>query len=122
MKEPFQVFKALADETRLRILSLLSHGEMCVSDLDAILQVGQSKVSRHLDYLRKTALVTSRRAGTMIFYRLDLEHQTMEKRVLELWKEWGQRTETGRRDWESFQSLVKRQPSLVSPSLSPEEN
>lgn len=109
MKEPFQVFKALADETRLRILSLLSHGEMCVSDLDAILRVGQSKVSRHLDYLRKTSLVTSRRAGTLVFYRLDLDHGTMERRVLELWKEWGEATETGRTDWEKFQALVKRQ-------------
>ena len=111
MKEPFQVFKALADETRLRILSLLSHGEMCVSDLDAILRVGQSKVSRHLDYLKKTALVANRRTGTLVFYRLDLDHQTMEKRVLELWKEWGESTETGRRDWDNFQLLVKRLPS-----------
>ena len=110
MKEPFQVFKAMADETRLRILSLLSHGEMCVSDLDAILGAGQSKVSRHLDYLRKSALVTSRRTGTMVFYRLDLEQQTMEKRVLELWKEWGQSTHTGQQDWENFQALVKRLP------------
>lgn len=110
MKEPFQVFKALADETRLRILSLLSHGEMCVSDLDAILAVGQSKVSRHLDYLRKTALVTSRRRGTLVFYRLDLDHGTMERRVLELWKEWGESTHTGQRDWETYQTLDRRLP------------
>ena len=114
MKEPFQVFKALADETRLRILSLLSHGEMCVSDLDVILNVGQSKVSRHLDYLKKTLLVTSRRTGTLVFYRLDLDQQTMEKRVLELWKEWGESTATGQRDWESFQTLVKRLPAKES--------
>ena len=110
MKEPFQVFKALADETRLRILSLLSHGEMCVSDLDAILGVGQSKVSRHLDYLKKTSLVASRRSGTLVFYRMDLDHQTPEKKVLELWKEWGKDTETGKRDWESYLNLVRRQP------------
>lgn len=119
MKEPFQVFKALADETRLRILSLLSHGEMCVSDLDAILRVGQSKVSRHLDYLKKTALVESRRTGTLMFYRLDLDHQTMAKRVLELWKEWGEATDTGRKDWENYQSLVRRQPTARN---SQEEN
>jgi ArsR family transcriptional regulator len=110
MKEPFEVFKALADETRLRILSLLSHGEMCVSDLDAVLQAGQSKVSRHLDYLKKTALVKGRRVGTMIFYRLDLEHDSMPHRILEVWKEWGQNTVTGQRDWESFQALELRRP------------
>lgn len=110
MKQPFEVFKALADETRLRILSLLSHGEMCVSDLDAILDAGQSKVSRHLDYLRKTSLVTSRRTGTMVFYRLDLDHPTMVAKLLELWKEWGQGTDTGQSDWEKYQSLERRQP------------
>jgi len=110
MKQPFEVFKALADETRLRVLSLLSHGEMCVSDLDAVLRVGQSKVSRHLDYLKKTALVTSRRVGTMMFYRLDLEHDSMPHRVLEVWKDWGQATVTGQRDWENFQALERRQP------------
>jgi len=108
MKEPYEVFKALADETRLRILSLLSHGEMCVRDLDAVLNAGQSKVSRHLDYLKKTALVTGRRAGTRIFYRLDLEHDSMPHRILEVWKEWGQSTVTGRRDWESFRALEPR--------------
>src|ERR1041384_6212854 len=108
MKEPFEVFKALADETRLRILSLLSHGEMCVSDLDAVLGAGQSKVSRHLDYLKKTALVTSRRVGTMMFYRLDLEYDSMSHRVLEIWKDWGQRTLTGRQDWKNFQALDRR--------------
>ena len=110
MKEPFQVFKAMADQTRLRILSLLSHGEMCVTDLDAVLRAGQSKVSRHLDYLRKTGLVVSRRSGTLVFYRLDLDHQNMEKRLLELWKEWGESTRTGLEDWTNFQALAKRLP------------
>ncbi len=110
MRQPFQVFKAFADETRLRILSLLSHGEMCVSDLDQILKVGQSKVSRHLDYLKKNALVSSRRSGTLVYYRLDLEDLTMEHRILEIWKLWGQNTLTGQEDWETYKSMVKRSP------------
>ncbi len=108
MLQPYQVFKAFADETRLRILSLLAHGEMCVSDLDEILQVGQSKVSRHLDYLRKNALVSSRRAGTLIFYRLDLEDSTPEHQILMIWTAWGQETSTGKKDWELYQALHKR--------------
>lgn len=83
---------------------------MCVTDLDAILRVGQSKVSRHLDYLKKSGLVTSRRVGTLAFYRLDLDHGTMERRVLELWKEWSADTVTGAQDWETFQRLGKRTP------------
>ena len=44
------MFKAFADENRLRILHLLSHGEQCVCDLMDVLKMGQSKVSRHLSY------------------------------------------------------------------------
>lgn len=115
MHMPYEIFKAFADETRLRILSLLSHGEMCVSDLDAILGAGQSKVSRHLDYLKKYSLVTSRRSKNMVFYRLDLEDQTWEHKILEIWKEWGQSTATGQADWNLFLTTVKRQPSEGAP-------
>jgi len=110
MKEPYQVFKAFADETRLRILSLLSHGEMCVSDIDAVLGVGQSRVSRHLDYLKKTALVDSQRRGQLIVYRLDVEHHSEAQGILEIWKQWGQTTQTGQADWQKYRQLVQRIP------------
>ena len=48
-----QMFKAFADETRLRIMNLLVDRELCVCDLVDALKVGQSKVSRHLAYLRR---------------------------------------------------------------------
>jgi len=47
-----ELFKALADETRLRILNLLVRGELCVCDIMTVLDIGQSKVSRHLACLR----------------------------------------------------------------------
>ena len=66
------MFKALADETRLRILSLLlSEGELCVCDLIAALQLPQSTVSRHLAYLRKTGWVNDRRCGVWMYYSID---------------------------------------------------
>ncbi len=108
MRHPYQLFKAFADETRLRILSLLSHSEMCVSDIDMILKVGQSKVSRHLDYLKKTELVTNRRSGAMVFYRLDLEEQTIQHQILQLWIVWGKQTQTGIQDWDLHQSMHTR--------------
>jgi len=70
-EEPAQLFKALSDETRLRILALLlAHGELCVCDLIATLQLPQSTVSRHLAYLRKTGLVRDRREGLWMYYSL----------------------------------------------------
>ena len=64
------LFKALADATRLRIVGLLLTGEVCVCHIHESLRVPQSKVSRHLAYLRKAGLVQTRREGLWIYYRL----------------------------------------------------
>lgn len=65
-----RVLKALADATRLRLLGLLIAGEVCVCDLHDSLRLPQSKVSRHLAYLRKAGLVDTRREGLWVYYRL----------------------------------------------------
>jgi ArsR family transcriptional regulator len=64
------LFNALADETRLRILNLLNEGELCVCDLMKVLKEPQSKISRHLAYLRQAGLVQGRREGLWMHYRL----------------------------------------------------
>lgn len=64
------LFKALADETRLRILGLLLAGEVCVCDIHESLKIPQPKASRHLAYLRRAGLVSARRDGLWIHYRL----------------------------------------------------
>ena len=71
MKQPARIFKALADETRLRILALLlMEEELCVCDIIAALRLPQSTVSRHLAYLRKTGLVNDRRCGLWMYYSI----------------------------------------------------
>ncbi|WP_305041016.1 ArsR/SmtB family transcription factor [Geoalkalibacter sp.] len=70
MKQTARLFKALSDETRLRILALLTRGELCVCDLMSILGLPQSTVSRHLAYLRNAGLVTDRRQGVWMYYEL----------------------------------------------------
>ncbi len=64
------VCKALADATRLRILSLLVEGEVCVCEIHDTLRLPQPTVSRHLAYLRRSGLVESRREGTWVHYRM----------------------------------------------------
>lgn len=64
------LFKALADGTRLRILRLLMAGEVCVCDIHDTLKIPQAKASRHLAYLRRAGLVTTRREGLWVHYRL----------------------------------------------------
>lgn len=65
-----RLFKALGDETRLRIVALLSHGELCVCHVEEALKISQPNVSRHLSILRAAGVVKSRREGTWVHYRL----------------------------------------------------
>ncbi len=84
MKELEQYFKALADVNRLRILNLLLHGELCVCDIQYVLETSQPNVSRHLAYLKNSGLVLDRRDGYRIFYRLAEPGLSPKKRLFEL--------------------------------------
>lgn len=70
MNKPDQLFKALSDETRLRILNLLAMRPHCVCEFQHILRVPQPTVSRHLACLRRSGLVKETRHGKMIMYSL----------------------------------------------------
>ncbi|MSO34959.1 MAG: transcriptional regulator [Acidobacteria bacterium] len=67
-------FSVLGDPTRVRILDALSHGELCVCDLAAVLKLSQSAVSHQLRLLRGMRLVRPRRDGRVVFYTLDDQH------------------------------------------------
>jgi ArsR family transcriptional regulator len=71
MNDLLNVFKALSDETRLRILKLLEKGELCVCDIVAALDLIQPKVSFHLSALKEAGLVKDRKEGKWIHYRFD---------------------------------------------------
>jgi ArsR family transcriptional regulator len=74
-------FQALADPTRLRIINLLGDEEVCVCDLATALGTHNPGVSRHLAYLRKAGLVSARRSGTWMHYRLT-EPANLHARVI----------------------------------------
>ncbi len=71
MKDLVTIFRALSDETRLRILKLLEHGELCVCDIVAAFDMIQPKVSFHLATLKAAGLVRDRREGKWMHYRID---------------------------------------------------
>lgn len=64
------MLKALAHPTRLQILDLLKGGEKCVCKIVPELKMEQSNVSRHLNILKKEGLVSSRKEGLKVFYRV----------------------------------------------------
>jgi len=81
MKDLVAIFKALSDETRLRIIKLLEKGELCVCDITAALDLVQPKVSFHLSTLKEAGLIKDRKQGRWIHYRLD-ESEMMRRMLL----------------------------------------
>lgn len=65
-----RLFKALGDETRLRIVALLSHGELCVCHFESALGLTQSNTSRQLGVHKNAGIVEARREGSWVYYRL----------------------------------------------------
>jgi len=66
-----QVMKALADETRMRILYLLRHGDLCVCELELILDINQSNASRHLNKLTNAKILDYYKAGKYVYYKIN---------------------------------------------------
>ncbi len=63
-----ETLKALADPNRLRIMNLLGNRTLCVCDLEEVLKLNQSNLSRHLSKLKQTGLVSSQKKGLFIYY------------------------------------------------------
>ena len=75
------LFKALADRTRLRLLNLMGDGEVCVCFFVEVLGTNQPKISRHLAYLRRAGVVSARREGKWMHYRVTLPEDPHAARV-----------------------------------------
>jgi ArsR family transcriptional regulator, arsenate/arsenite/antimonite-responsive transcriptional repressor len=76
------LFRALGDETRLRLVALLAHGELCVCHLQGALELSQPLISRHLAVLRAAGVVADRRDGSWVHYRLVEQEDSERARVL----------------------------------------
>ena len=100
MQNEIQLFKALSDGTRLRmVLLLLNNGELCVCDLMEAMQIPQSTASRHLALLRNAGFVEGERRGTWMYYRV-VEDQTLGSAILDALKKHCSRLETAAQDQE----------------------
>lgn len=69
-----ELFKALDDPTRLKIVNAIMLSEMCVCDIAALLNMNQPAISHHLKVLRQAQLIKYRREGKIVYYALDDEH------------------------------------------------
>lgn len=82
MRNEAQIFKALADETRLKMIALLlKRGELCVCDFEGGMGISQSKSSRHLRYLQQAGLLEDRREAVWVYYRVNPKPTVLQKAV-----------------------------------------
>lgn len=83
VEQALALFRALADETRLKVIDRLREGEQCVCDLTDVLGASQSRMSFHLKVLKDAGLVTDRKDGRWVYYALNLETLALVGRALE---------------------------------------
>jgi ArsR family transcriptional regulator len=77
-----QIFKALSEEARVRIINLLANNkEMCISDLELVLGFTQTKTSRHLTFLKNAGIVNSKRVDKWIFYYIKEEASEILRQI-----------------------------------------
>ncbi len=81
-----EIFKALGDENRLRILNILMHHELCVCELEVVLDLSQSNVSRHLAKLRQTGIITASKDAQWIHYKVNDKFLKEHKNLAEYLK------------------------------------
>jgi DNA-binding transcriptional ArsR family regulator len=110
MQKLIDTLKSLSDETRLRIINLLYEKELCVCDLMETLQVTQTKVSRHLAYLKNAGLVSDRKQAQWVYYSIvhDAEKRFLDSLVYDNLRE----IEQFQKDLQGLQEWLKRKDIL----------
>ncbi len=88
MKEFVRLMKALSDQNRVKIVTMLGERELCVCELTALLGVAQPTVSKHLRILEDAGLVSFRKEGNWIIYRLNAECRDQARTILGLAGQW----------------------------------
>lgn len=92
-----EIFKALAEDSRIRILSMLLEGEMCVCEIEACLKMTQSNASRHLTTLRKSGILESYKKAQWTYYKINNKFIEENKEL-----------------WSHLENGVKELPSYIS--------
>lgn len=106
-----QIFKACADESRLRILHLIfMNGEMCISDVEKILEFTQAKTSRHLIYLKNSGILTFRRYNHWVFYQIKDEVYEILKQIFQFLR----KDQQLQKDQQLYQTLYSNRELAVN--------
>ena len=108
MADSLKIHKALADETRLRLVRLLSQGPLNVNEIIDVLHMGQSRISRHLKILAEAELVSNRREGTWVYYQANHTAGNLTSDMLDLLRRHQQDLPFRDEDLQGLEGVVER--------------
>ena len=115
MREVVKAFKALSDETRLRILNLLLERECCVCEVMQVLDISQTRASRNLTVLYDAGFLKLRRQGLWALYSIDeAGHKGYHQDLIEATRQGLARNETASRDRQKLKTAERIGPVCVS--------
>lgn len=121
MEHTIAALRAVSDGSRLRILNLLIHrGELCVCDIEAILGATQTKVSRHLAYLRRSGLVRARRSGLWMLYSIPGAPEGSQKEILAILPRLLSTTDVATRDLRRLDARMRKGCCAATNVIKPE--
>jgi len=122
MKDLATVLKALADESRLRILNLLfKSGELCVCDIESTTGFTQTKVSRHLSYLKSAGLLDCRQEGLWMLYRIASPKTNQNKQLLDCLKTILQSNTVAQRDTRTLTNSIRKGCCTTFKTIKPKQ-
>jgi ArsR family transcriptional regulator, arsenate/arsenite/antimonite-responsive transcriptional repressor len=122
MKQLAAVFKALSDEARLRILNLLFRtGELCVCDIESTTGFTQTKVSRHLSYLRIAGLIDGRQQGLWMLYKIAAPRNDEHRQLLECLQVILQANPVAQRDAKELARSIKKGCCTTFSTIKPKQ-
>ena len=120
MEDIIQIYRALSEQMRLRILLLLTQGELCVCDIMAVLEEPQSKVSRHIAYLKNSGLIQGKRVGTWMHYNIKDNLDILSAAHVEFLKRQLSDLDWARADLKKMKEI--REAKLCDEAATPVEN
>ena len=115
-------FTALADRTRRRILNLIRDQELCVCFFTEVLDVSQPKISRHLAYLRSAEIVTARRDGKWMYYRIVQPNDLYAAQILHDTLDWLASQELMQADYEKLELICSSPTAPAQITRAPQPN
>jgi ArsR family transcriptional regulator len=115
-------FTALADRTRRRILNLIRDQELCVCFFTEVLDFSQPKISRHLAYLRSAEIVTARRDGKWMYYRIVQPDDLYAAQILHDTLDWLASQELMQADYEKLELICSSPTAPAQITRAPQPN